>query len=87
MPETPDLLSATGFCDARPKVVVNAVGARAVGSVAGIYGVGKTKQRRLVRRLKGLKLSKRIVSHSNGLKKVEINQLNTLLKTALKDSN
>ena len=87
MPETPDLLSATGFCDSRPKVVVNAAGARAVGSVAGIYGVSKTKQRQLVRRLKGLKLSKRIVSHSHGLKKVEINQLNTLLKTALKDSD
>jgi predicted RNA methylase len=87
MPETPDLLSATGFCGARPKVAVNAVGARAVGSVAGIYGVGRAKQRVLVRRLKGLKLSKRIVSHSNGLKKVEINQLNTLLKTLLKDSN
>jgi hypothetical protein len=87
MPETPDLLSATGFCDSRPKVVMNEAGARAVGSVAGIYGVSNAKQRRLVRRLKGLKLSKRIVSHSHGLKKVEINQLNTLLKTALKDSD
>lgn len=84
MPETPELLSATGFCEARPKVVLNTMGARAVGSVAGIYGVRKSMQRTLVRRLKGLKLAKRIVSHSNGLKKVEINQLNTLLQTALK---
>jgi hypothetical protein len=85
MPEIPDLLSATGFRNARPKVVVNSVGARAVGSVAGIFGVSVSQRRALVKRLKGLRLSKRIVSHSNGLKKVEINQLNALLQVALKD--
>ena len=85
MPETPGLLSATGFCDSRPKVVVNAIGAKAVGSVAGIHGVGQSRRRALVRKLKRLRLSKRIVAHSNGLKKVEINQLNTLLKAVLKD--
>jgi hypothetical protein len=84
MPEVPDLLSATGFCNTRPKVVVNSLSVRAVGSVAGIYGVPASKRRVLVRRLSGLRLSKRIVPHSHGLKKVEINQLNTLLKAALK---
>jgi hypothetical protein len=87
MPDTPGLLSATGFCDARPKVVVNSIGAKAVGSVAGIHGVAHSRRRALVRRLKRLRLSKRVVSHSNGLKKVEINQLNTLLKSVLKDDD
>jgi hypothetical protein len=83
MPDVPALLTATGFCETRPKAVVNDIGARAVGSVAGIYGVAKKQRRNLVRNFRKLNLSDRIVSHSNGLKKVEINQLNTLLQTAL----
>jgi hypothetical protein len=81
MPTIPALLSATGFCEERPKVVDNVLKARAVGSVAGIYGVPKTRRRSLVRRLGRLSLAERIVSHSNGLKKLEINQLNTILKS------
>lgn len=80
MPAVPVLLSATGFCHQTQKVADNVVGARAVGSVAGIYGVPRSRRRFLVRSLTALNLANRLVAHSNGLKKLEINQLNTILK-------
>ena len=81
MPEVPSLLVATGFRGARPKAVVNMIGARAIGSVSGIYGVAKSVRHTLARQLAKINLSRRIVQHSKGLKKLEVNQLNTLLST------
>jgi hypothetical protein len=77
MPQVPDLLIASGFRGERPKIVENAVGARAVGSVCGIYGA--TKARRVVTAINGMDFSTAVVAHSNGLKKLEINQLNSVL--------
>jgi hypothetical protein len=79
MPGVPSLLIASGFRSSFPKVVVNAVSARAIGAVCGIYGVPRKKQAEVVKALRALDLSDRIVPHSNGLRKVEIHQLNTLL--------
>lgn len=79
MPETPPILVATGFRGERPKIVINDVNARAVGSVAGIYGVPQTKRHSFVRAFQSLELSDRIVPHSNGLKKLEIHQINAIL--------
>lgn len=79
MPIAPPLLVASGFKGRAPKGVMNRISARAVGSVCGIYGVAPTKQKAMVQALQSLDLSERIVPHSNGLRKVEINQLNTLL--------
>ncbi len=67
MPEIPSVLAATGFRGARPKVVTNRIGARAVGSVSGIYGISLRKQKQFVKSFRQLSLSDRIVPHSNGL--------------------
>jgi methylase of polypeptide subunit release factors len=80
MPEVPPLLAATGFRTERPKIVSNCIAARAVGSVSGIYGVRRGKRRALIDEFQKLNLSKRIVPHSNGLRKIEIHQMNALLE-------
>ena len=80
MPDSPSLLVATGFRGAFPKVVVNAIGAKAVGGVSGVYGVPQRKRSKLAAALRSHDVSENIISHSNGLKKIEINQLNTLLQ-------
>lgn len=80
MPEVPDLLAASGFRGARPKIVVNKISAYAIGGVSGIYGVRKSRRTHVAQSVSRLRLSQRVVPYSNGLKKVEINQFNTLLK-------
>jgi hypothetical protein len=84
MPDVPSILVATGFRGARPKAVVNEIRARAVGSVCGAYGLTKTQSVRVVKGVRSVDLSGRIVPHSNGLKKLEVNQLNTLLELLVK---
>lgn len=77
----PALLVATGFRGVFPKVIVNSIGARAVGSVSGIYGVSQKNRAKIANALREIDLTDCIVPHSNGLKKLEINQLNTLLQS------
>jgi hypothetical protein len=81
MPDVPVLLAATGFRGRFPKVVVNAIGARAVGGVSGVYGLPQRRRSSVAKALRSINLTDSIVPHSNGLKKLEINQLNTLLKS------
>lgn len=83
MPQAPALLMATGFRE-RPKVVVNDVGAIAVGGVCGIYGATPSKAKKIASALRLQDYDGRVVSHSNGLLKLEINQINALL-TSLND--
>ena len=80
MPDIPDLLVSSGFVKDHTKSVVNSVGACAVGSVCGIYCVAKRKRRSLAKAFRRAKLGSRIVAHSNGLRKLEINQMNTLIE-------
>jgi hypothetical protein len=84
MPEAPPLLAATGFRGDRPKIAINCIDARAVGSVSGIYGVSSRKRKALVQAFQELDLSGRIVPHSNGLRKLEIHQMNALLEELCK---
>jgi hypothetical protein len=79
MPDRPSVLVATGFTGARPKAVRNAVRAVAVGSVSAIFGLPEPKATRVVDALHVARLRSRIVAHSNGLRKVEIGQLETFL--------
>jgi hypothetical protein len=79
MPNVPALLVATGFRGAFPKVVINTCGAVAVGGVAGIYGVPQSRRQLTLKAISKTNLNGSIVPHSNGLKKLEINQLNTVL--------
>jgi hypothetical protein len=80
MPAVPSIIAATGFTGDRPKIAANKCGARAVGSVAGIYGVSEDDESEFIRGFCALRLDGRIVSHSNGLRKVEINQMNALIE-------
>jgi hypothetical protein len=79
MPATPAIIVASGFRGRRPKAVFNAVGARAVGAVFGIYGLSDVRARQLVKHLSRIDLTGRVVSHSNGLRKIEPRQLHTLV--------
>lgn len=78
MPRPPQALLATGYID-RPKVVINEVGAMAVGSVCGMYGPSKRQIAQMVRRLREVDYDDRVVSHSHGLRKLEISQINALI--------
>jgi hypothetical protein len=84
MPEIPDLLVSTGFVTASTKVVVNTANVRAVGGVCGIHNVRRRLRERLAEELRESKVAGEIVPHANGLRKLEINQLNALISRALK---
>lgn len=84
MPEIPALLCATGFRSKAPKIFRNAIKARAVGGVAGIYGIPQARALTWVRAIAAYDFSSRVVAHSRGLRKLEINQLNDAL-AKLKD--
>jgi Eco57I restriction-modification methylase len=79
MPPVPSLLMAQSFRGDFPKAVRNTIAARAVGGVCGIYNVDEAQASRLVAGLDGIDIRDRVVAHSNGLRKIEINQLNMLL--------
>lgn len=79
MPGTPELLIATSFKGAAPKTWRNRCGAKAVGGVAGVHGIGDESADRLIDLLSAGDLPDRIVAHAKGLRKIEINQINALL--------
>ncbi len=73
---------AQSFKGEFPKALKNTVGARAVGGVCGDYNVDQGQADRIVAGLGGLDIRDRVVAHSNGLRKIEINQLNALFADA-----
>lgn len=79
----PRLLFSSGFIKFGPKVLVNSIGARAVGSVIGVHGKAKVSIRRLQAYLARVDFERRIVAHARKLKKVEVKQLNGVLSSFL----
>jgi hypothetical protein len=79
MPQPPSVIVASGFRGLRPKAVQNAIDAVAIGAVFGVYGLSVARAKELVKHLRAIDLSGRIVSHSNGLRKVEPRQLHTIV--------
>ncbi len=75
----PRLLLASGFTESCPKVLINSVGAQAVGSVYGVHGSGGAAVRRLQEHLLGIDFEGRVVAHAKTLKKVEVHQVNAVL--------
>lgn len=75
----PDLLVSSGFVGKGPKILVNAVGAVAVGSVYGVIGTGAASPDVMATRLRAYDFRRRVVHHANNLKKIEVNQLNAVL--------
>ena len=82
MPATPDVLISMSFRGAFPKAVRNTASVRAVGGVYGIYNLSRTQTDEVTAGLRGIDISDGVVAHSNGLHKIEISQLNTLLVDA-----
>ena len=61
-------------------MVVNSIEAVAVGGVLGIYGIQESDEDGFVSKFDNLDLKGRIVPHSHGFTKVEINQMNALIQ-------
>ena len=81
MPEVPSMLLAQGFRGKFPKTVKNAVNARAVGGVCGIYDVIGSRIETILEESKKRDMRTQLVSYSTGFYKMEINQINALLKS------
>lgn len=80
----PALLVASGFTLKSPKVLLNDVGAIAVGSVYGVLlDEDADAARMMANGLRGYDFQRRLVHHSNGLKKIEVRQLNAVLADLL----
>lgn len=80
----PALLVASGFTQKSPKVLLNEVGAVAVGSVYGVLlDENESAARMMADRLRDYDFQRRLVHHSNGLKKIEVRQLNAVLADLL----
>jgi hypothetical protein len=75
----PQVLFSSGFTSFGPKVLINTVGARAIGSVWGIHGEKRVPLRRLQEYLLSVNFEKQVVPHAEKLKKVEVKQLNAVL--------
>jgi len=75
------LLLSTAFVKFGPKVLINSVRAHSLGSVCGIYAPRPVRVTALGDFLLGIDFESRIVPHSNGLKKIEIRQLNGVLQS------
>ena len=79
MPPIPPVVISMSFKGSFPKAVQNLAAVRAVGGVYGIYAVTDAQAQSIVTGLNGLDIRSRIVAHSNGLRKIEVGQLNYLL--------
>ncbi|KQY85967.1 hypothetical protein ASD35_20240 [Pelomonas sp. Root1444] len=75
----PEMLFSSGFVGSGTKVLVNKVRAIAAGSVYGVISTGARSVDKIADELRGYDFAKRVVSHSNNLKKVEVRQLNAVL--------
>lgn len=76
----PTLLFSSGFVGKTPKVVVNKVGAIAVGPVYGVISKLKAgSPAKIADRLRKFAFDRRVVHHSNNLRKLEVRQLNSVL--------
>ena len=79
----PALLFSSGFVGKTTKVLVNDVKAIAVGSIYGVLADKSVDSSLIATKLRKYDFRERVVSHSNNLKKVEVNQLNALLETLI----
>src|SRR6266540_111828 len=83
----PQMLFSSGFTEFGPKILINSIGASAVGSVYGIHAEKKLPVRRMQNYLLKINFERRVVSHAKTLKKVEVKQLNTVLNEFVKQKH
>ena len=79
MPKVAKILYASGFAGAAPKMVINDIGAVHVGGVHGIHCSSRRAARILLDRLKAYDFASRVVAQAKGFKKIEVNQMNSVL--------
>ena len=82
MPPVADVLISMSFKGKFPKAIRNLAAVRAVGGVYGIYNLSAAQAGDVTEGLGGIDIRNRVVAHSNGLHKIEVGQLNTLLAQA-----
>lgn len=87
LPPIPDIIYASGFRGTAPRVVVNAIKARVSGSSHGIVLPAGSDRTVVVRYIRGFPFADRVVAHANGLMKVEVRQMNSVLKSYLARAN
>jgi hypothetical protein len=76
----PSLLFHCAFTSFGPKVLINCVRAQAVGGIYGITVCNKIPTRALQAALRKFRFEDRVVPHAAKLRKVEVRQLNAVLK-------
>lgn len=76
----PQLLFHCAFTAYGPKILVNSVRAQAIGSVYGVHSHNGISARTLQSSLLKFEFETRVVAHAKQLKKVEVKQLNAVLK-------
>lgn len=84
MPTAPQILYASGFRGVRPKTMINEVGAIAVGAVCGIHVATPSIVRKVFDHIKKVDFSTQVVAMSRGFTKVEINQMNGVIRSSIK---
>jgi hypothetical protein len=77
---SPQILVSTGFTKFGPKVLLNSLSARAVGSVLGIHSKYQLPTRRIQKHLLNINFEERLVAHAKTLKKIEVKQMNSVLR-------
>lgn len=75
----PQILIHSGFTNYGPKILVNKIGAVAVGSVMAIHSEIDFNISSLIHYLKNFNFEEHVVAHSNNLKKIEVRQLNSVI--------
>ena len=79
----PEILYNPGFVKLSPQFVDNRIGAIAVGSVFGIHALKGIPRRKLIEKLSAINFRGRLVGYANILRRVEVNQMNTVIKKIL----
>jgi hypothetical protein len=82
---TPVLLVHSGFIKRGPKVLINTIKAKAVGSVYGVRGEDKIDEGKLQQYLSEYDFESCVVSQSKVFKKIEVKQLNNVLASWKKE--
>jgi len=82
-PEPARLLFSTGFVKHGPQILENSAGAVHLGGVGGIYGDEELPYRKIAGQLRSIDFENRIIHHAKSLRKLEINQMNTVLQEVL----
>ncbi len=82
---SPKILYSSGFTKFGPKFLINGIGAKAVGAVHGIHTnimMGKVHLRNYLLKIN---FEKQVVPYSGMLKKIEVRQMNSILKKYIED--